>query len=66
MSTELTDPIDELCQIGDGLRVVWLALNGIAGFDGHHEITSFVGSLDDRLHAVIEDMIGDDVLGRSE
>jgi len=59
MSIEPADPIDDLCQISDELRVIWLALNGAEGGVYITSIANCVNEIDHRLRAVIENMIND-------
>lgn len=60
-STVSDSPIDELCQIRDELRVVWLALgNETDGGDGAYsgEVREHVNGIGNRLHDIIENMSG--------
>lgn len=58
-STVSTDPVDELCQIRDELRVVWLALgNETDGGDGAYltEVREHVNGIANRLRDIVEHM----------
>ena len=57
-STVSDNPVDELCQIRDELRVVWLALGN--HHDGGHftEVREHINGLESRLSGIVEHLIG--------
>lgn len=56
------DAFDDICEVSDGIHVIWLALTALEGVD-HAEITRCVGELDDRLRGAIQKMIQMDMGG---
>lgn len=59
-STISTDPIDELCQIRDELRVVWLALGNDNQAEAYRvEIGEHVNGIANRIHDLVETMAGE-------
>lgn len=54
MNAEPKDPIDELCQIRDELRVVWLALINPDSRGYTTQVGEHVNILGDRLGNIIE------------
>lgn len=56
MNTEPKDPLDELCQIRDELRVVWLALINPDSRGYTTQVGEHVNVLTDRLGDLIEQM----------
>lgn len=58
-STVSTDPIDELCQIRDELRVVWLALGNEEQAEAYRvEIGELVNGIANRIADLIKIMQG--------
>jgi hypothetical protein len=58
-STVSTDPIDELCQIRDELRVVWLALGNDTDQGYLPAVREHVNGIANRVHDIVEQMSSD-------
>jgi len=57
-STVSDDPIDELCQIRDELRVVWLALGNETDEGYQSEVREHVNGIANRLRDIVNHMSG--------
>ena len=58
-STISNDPIDELCQIRDELRVVWLALGNETDEGYRSEVREHVNGIANRVNDIVDHMCGE-------
>jgi hypothetical protein len=58
-STVSDDPVDELCQIRDELRVVWLALGNEIDEGYQSEVREHVNGIANRLRDIVNHMSGE-------